>query len=106
MTTRRLRIPPRWRSLLPFAGIAMVVGGLAGAFAWTAGWLTPARVTAPRLVDAIETGKPYAGFRRAHARGVRAGWRAWGNEAVATYAPTWPTYARAGDRSGAASEGD
>ena len=27
MTTRRLRIPPRWRSLLPFAGIAMVVGG-------------------------------------------------------------------------------
>ena len=31
MTTRRLRIPPRWRSLLPFAGIAMVVGGLAGA---------------------------------------------------------------------------
>ncbi len=75
MTTRRLRIPPRWRSLLPFAGIAMVVGGLAGAFAWTAGWLTPARVTAPRLVDAIETGTPYAGFRRAHARGVCvAGW--------------------------------
>ena len=31
MTTRRLRIPPRWRSLLPFAGIAMVVGGLAAA---------------------------------------------------------------------------
>ena len=65
MTTRRLRIPPRWRSLLPFAGIAMVVGGLAGAFAWTAGWLTPARVTAPRLVDAIETGKPDPGKMQA-----------------------------------------
>jgi catalase len=48
----------------------VVVGGLAGAFTWTAGWLTPQRVTAPRLVDIIENGKPFAGFRRAHARGV------------------------------------
>ena len=70
MTTPRLRVPPRWRPLLPYAGIAVVVGGLAGAFAWTAGWLTPTRVTAPRLVDTIENGKPFAGFRRAHARGI------------------------------------
>lgn len=70
MTRPRLRVPPRWRPLLPFAGIAVVVGGLACAFAWTAGWLTPTRVTAPRLVDTIENGKPFAGFRRAHARGV------------------------------------
>ena len=70
MTRPRLRVPPRWRPLFPFAGIAVVVGGLACAFAWTAGWLTPARVTAPRLVDTIENGKPFAGFRRAHARGV------------------------------------
>ena len=27
-------------------------------------------MTAPRLVDTIENGKPFAGFRRAHARGV------------------------------------
>lgn len=70
MTTPRLRPAPRLRPLLPFVGIAVVVGGLAGAFAWTAGWLTPARVTAPRLVDTIENGKPFVGFRRAHARGV------------------------------------
>jgi catalase len=62
--------PPRWRPLLPFLGIAAVVGGLAAALAWTAGWLTPSRVTAPRLVDTIENGKPFVGFRRAHARGV------------------------------------
>lgn len=62
--------PPRWRPLLPYAGIAAVVGALGGAFAWTAGWLTPQRVTAPRLVDTIENGKPFVGFRRAHARGV------------------------------------
>lgn len=70
MTSPRFRFPLRWRSMLPFAGIAVVVGGLAAAFAWTAGWLTPARLTAPRLVDTIENGKPFAGFRRAHARGV------------------------------------
>lgn len=70
MTTPRFQIALRWRVLRPLVGIAAVVGGLAGAFAWTAGWLTPARVTAPRLVDTIENGKPFAGFRRAHARGV------------------------------------
>ena len=75
MKTTGFRAPPRWRPLLPFAGIALVVGGLAGAFAWTAGWLSPARITAPRLVDTIENGRPYPGFRRAHARGVCvAGW--------------------------------
>lgn len=70
MTMARFRIPRRWRALLPFAGIAGVVGALAVAFAWTAGWLTPARLTAPHLVDTIENGKPFEGFRRAHARGV------------------------------------
>lgn len=62
--------PSRWKPLIPYAGIGAVVGSLALGLAWTAGWLTPARVTAPRLVDAIENGKPFAGFRRAHARGV------------------------------------
>ena len=62
--------PPRWRPWLPFLGIAAIAGSLAAALAWTAGWLTPARVTAPRLVDTIENGKPFVGFRRAHARGV------------------------------------
>lgn len=70
MTDELPPAPPRWRPLLPFLGIAAVVGGLAAALAWTAGWLTPARMTAPRLVDTIENGKPFVGFRRAHARGV------------------------------------
>ncbi|WP_374605435.1 catalase family peroxidase [Arenimonas sp.] len=63
-------VPPRRSSRMAYAGIAAVVASLAAAFAWTAGWLTPSRVTAPRLVDSIENGKPFAGFRRAHARGV------------------------------------
>ncbi len=63
-------VSSRWRPLLPYVGIAAVVATLAAAFAWTAGWLTPSRITAPRLVDAIENGKPFPGFRRAHARGV------------------------------------
>ncbi len=70
MTEPDLPPPPRRPPLAAFLGIAAVVGGLAAAFAWTAGWLTPARITAPRLVDTIENGKPFAGFRRAHARGV------------------------------------
>lgn len=62
--------PPRRQPLAAFAGIAAVVGVAAAAFAWTAGWLPPSRLTAPRLVDTLENGKPYPGFRRAHAKGV------------------------------------
>lgn len=70
MTELETPKPPRWPHLPAYVGIAAVVGGLAAALAWTAGWLTPSRVTAPRLVDTIENGKPFVGFRRAHARGV------------------------------------
>lgn len=69
------RTPLQWRKLVPWLGIGAVVAALATAFAWTAGWLAPQGLTAPRLVDIIENGKPFAGFRRAHARGVcAAGW--------------------------------
>lgn len=61
----RTRVP--WLALTAIAAIVMV---LAGAFAWTAGWIGPKRLTAPRLVDAIEGGKAYPGFRRAHSKGV------------------------------------
>ena len=55
----------------PWAAIAGLVLGLSLAFAWVAGWIGPAaRLTAPRLVDDIENGKPFPGFRRAHSRGV------------------------------------
>lgn len=61
------RPSPRWPAL---AAIAAIVVALAAAFGWAAGWLGTQRLTAPRLVDAIEGGKPYPGFRRAHSKGV------------------------------------
>ncbi|HEY0293872.1 MAG TPA: catalase family peroxidase [Bordetella sp.] len=51
--------------------IAVVVAGGAAAFAYTAGWLSPGRVTPDRLVDRLAppTG-PVLGYRRNHAKGV------------------------------------
>lgn len=60
---------PLVRWLAPVA-IVTIVLLLATAFAWTGGWIGPRRLTAPRLVDAIEGGKPHPGFRRAHSKGV------------------------------------
>lgn len=61
--------PRPWPALL---GIGLVVLVLASGFAFTAGWLTPSRLTAQRFTDAIETGngQVHRGFRRAHAKGV------------------------------------
>ena len=58
-----------WPALL---AIALIVGAIALAFAWIAGWLMPGRLTPQRLTNAIETsnGQIYRGFRRAHAKGV------------------------------------
>lgn len=52
--------------------IAAIVGTIALAFAWIAGWLTPGRLTSERFTNAIEAGngEVYPGFRRAHAKGV------------------------------------
>jgi len=61
------RARPRWPAL---AAIAAIVAAMGGAFLWTAGRLGGERLTAPRLVDAIEAGKPHRGFRRAHGKGV------------------------------------
>ena len=36
------------------------------------------------------------------ARGVRAGWAVWGDQAAPGYTPNWPTYSRAADDSGVA----
>ena len=59
----------RWPALL---AIALIVASAALAFAWTAGWLTPDRLTPQRFTDAIEAanGQVWQGFRRAHAKGV------------------------------------
>ncbi|CAM0997226.1 Catalase-related peroxidase [Rhodanobacter sp. Root179] len=59
----------RWPALL---AIALIVGGVALAFGWIAGWLTPGRLTPQRFTNAIESGNGqiYRGYRRAHAKGI------------------------------------
>jgi catalase len=51
--------------------IAVVIGGAAAAFAYTAGWFSPQRLTPDKLVDAFtpSTGVPL-GHRRNHAKGI------------------------------------
>lgn len=57
--------------LKPLAYIAAIVSGAAAAFAYTAGWLTPDRLTPDKVVDALAppTGQPL-GHRRNHAKGI------------------------------------
>lgn len=51
--------------------IAVVVVALVAAFAYTAGWLSPQRVTPAKVVDALAPPSgPALGFRRNHAKGV------------------------------------
>ena len=51
--------------------IAVVIGCGAAAFAYTAGWFSPQRLTPDRFVDAFTppTGEPL-GHRRSHAKGI------------------------------------
>lgn len=61
------------RSLLPrLALIGAILGAIATLFAWTAGWLTPGRVSGGTIADAIQynSGKIFRGVRRAHAKGL------------------------------------
>ena len=55
-----------------FALIAGVVAFAAAAFAYTAGWFSPDRLTPHRLVDAFtpQGGEPPLGHRRNHAKGI------------------------------------
>lgn len=66
------RDPSSSASVLPrFALIAVAVAAVAGAFAYTAGWFTPSRLTPTKVVDAIAPpGGPALGFRRNHAKGI------------------------------------
>ncbi|CAG9179943.1 catalase family peroxidase [Cupriavidus pampae] len=59
-----------------FGVIGLATLCLAGAFAYTAGWLTPERLSPHRVVDGFEaTSGKHVGFRRNHAKGVCAtGW--------------------------------
>jgi catalase len=51
--------------------IAVLIGGGAAAFAYTAGWLSPARLTPAKIVDSLAPpGGPSLGHRRNHAKGI------------------------------------
>jgi catalase len=52
--------------------IALVIGGGAAVFAYTAGWFSPQRLTPDKVVDAFTppNGKPPLGHRRNHAKGI------------------------------------
>src|SRR3954447_20755329 len=51
--------------------IAVVIGGGAAAFAYTAGWFSPQRLTPEKMVDALAPPTGVAlGHRRNHAKGI------------------------------------
>ena len=58
------RQPWRW------AVIALAVAGLAAAFAYVGGWLTPQRLSSRLIVNQLQAGGVHPGFRRNHAKGV------------------------------------
>lgn len=63
--------PPGKLRAGPLVFIAVVVGVLAVAFAYTAGWLTPHRLTPAKLVASLAPpGGPALGHRRNHAKGI------------------------------------
>ena len=64
--------PSPTRSVFPsLLLIAAIVGASAIAFAYTAGWLSPGRLTANKVVDAFAPpGGPALGHRRNHAKGI------------------------------------
>jgi len=57
--------------LASLATIAAVLIVLIGAFAYTAGWLSPGRLTPAKMVNALAPASgPAPGFRRNHAKGI------------------------------------
>lgn len=64
----RLRMP---QALGAVGAIGAVLLCVAGAFAYTGGWLSPDRLTPSRIVDQFETNNgAHPGFRRNHSKGV------------------------------------
>lgn len=62
---------PQRSALGSFVLIAAVVAFGAGAFAYTAGWFSPGRLTSTKLVTALAPpGGPALGHRRNHAKGI------------------------------------
>jgi len=64
-------MPSARSGLAPFVVIAVIVGAAGVAFAYTAGWFSPQRLTPERLVASLAPAKgPALGYRRNHAKGV------------------------------------
>jgi catalase len=62
---------PKPMPVLPLVFIAGVVAVVAAAFAYTAGWLSPHRLTPQKLVSTLAPpGGPALGHRRNHAKGI------------------------------------
>src|ERR1700759_251666 len=65
------RQSPAWSVFGSLVLIAVVIGCGAAAFAYTAGWFSPQRLTPDRFVDAFTSpGGPPLGHRRNHAKGI------------------------------------
>ncbi|MDQ2702851.1 MAG: catalase family peroxidase [Pseudomonadota bacterium] len=64
--------PPRpFRTIARLGLIAFTVGTIGLAFAWTAGWLSPARLSGADVADVLEQHNgEHPGFRRAHEKGT------------------------------------
>jgi len=64
-------MPSARSGFAPLAVIAVIVGAAGAAFAYTAGWFSPDRLTPDKLVDALAPAKgPSLGHRRNHAKGI------------------------------------
>jgi len=65
-------MPVPTRDLPRYALILAILGIVVLAFAWAAGFLSPARIGGGTIADALEgaNGKVFPGFRRAHAKGL------------------------------------
>src|SRR3546814_12471810 len=67
----RRRLPVSRRTVAGLGAIALTVGGIALAFAGTAGWLSPARLSGPDVADVLERHNgEHPGLRRAHEKGI------------------------------------
>jgi catalase len=68
----KLGLPPAGRPVVvPLAVIGLVACGTAAAFAYTAGWFSPDRLSPNRMVNALsERGGDPLGHRRNHSKGI------------------------------------
>jgi catalase len=63
--------PPRTISIPRLIAIGLVIGGIAGLFAYAGGWLTPHALSPARITDTFQqVNGLHPGFRRNHAKGV------------------------------------